>query len=103
MFKLNDLCVVTGKHETIGPTKDSAVWVEDPPLFLWGRHTLSTNCYQQDDPLGLSEEGNDKKFTENLSDLFPNSCGDIVSDNFSPSWFLLENHHLTSFNDLRAG
>lgn len=79
------------------------MWVEDSPIFPWRGHALTANCYQQEDPLGLSEEGNDKKFNENLSELFPNQCGDIVSENFSSNWFLLENHHLTSFNDLRAG
>lgn len=77
--------------------------MEDPPVFLWGRHTLSPTCYQQEDPLSLSEEGNDKKITINLTEIFPNNSGDIVSANFSPCWFLLENHHLTSFNDLQAG
>lgn len=27
----------------------------------------------------------------------------MSQDNFSPGWFLLENHHGTSFDDLKAG
>lgn len=27
----------------------------------------------------------------------------MSQENFSPSWFLLENHHGTSFDDLKAG
>ncbi|KAK5639326.1 hypothetical protein RI129_011818 [Pyrocoelia pectoralis] len=93
-----------GYHETIGPMKESAVWVEEAPLFVWGRHSLSPGSYQQEDPLGLSVEGNDKKFPEDdLLELFPNATGDIASENFSACWFLLENHHCTSFNDLQAG
>ncbi|KAF5294233.1 hypothetical protein FQA39_LY13481 [Lamprigera yunnana] len=93
-----------GYHETIGPMKESAVWVEEAPLFVWGRHSLSPGSYQQEDPLGLSVEGNDKKFPEDdLLELFPNASGDIASENFSACWFLLENHHCTSFNDLQAG
>ncbi|XP_966441.2 exocyst complex component 2 [Tribolium castaneum] len=100
-------CNVTfkGYHETIGPMKESAVWVEETtPLFVWGRHSLSPSSYQQEDPLGLSVEGNDKKFPEDdLMTYFPDKSGDIASGNFSPGWFLLENHHATSFNDLQAG
>ncbi|KAF5284856.1 hypothetical protein FQR65_LT13408 [Abscondita terminalis] len=94
-----------GYHETVGPMKESAVWVEEAPLFVWGRHSMSPGSYQQqEDPLGLSVEGNDKKFPEDdLLELFPNSTGDIASENFSACWFLLENHHCTSFNDLQAG
>lgn len=93
-----------GYHETIGPMKESAVWVEEAPLFAWGRHSLSPSSFQQDDPLGLSVEGNDKKIPEDdLLEFFPNKCGDITSEEFSPGWFLLENHHSTSFNDLQAG
>lgn len=29
--------------------------------------------------------------------------GDLSQENFSPGWFLLENHHTTSFDDLKAG
>ena len=29
--------------------------------------------------------------------------GDLSQENFSPAWFLLENHHGTSFEDLKAG
>lgn len=84
--------------------KDSSVWVEEAPLFVWGRHSLSPSSYQQEDPLGLSVEGNEKKFPEDeLIEHFPNSSGDISSENFSPGWFLLENHHVTSFDDLQAG
>lgn len=84
--------------------KESAVWVEEAPLFAWGRHSLSPSSFQQDDPLGLSVEGNDKKISEDdLLEFFPNKCGDITSEDFSPGWFLLENHHSTSFNDLQAG
>lgn len=85
--------------------KESAVWVEETtPLYAFGRHSLSPSGYQQEDPLGLSVEGNDKKFPEeDLMNYFHEKSGDIASSNFSPGWFLLENHHATSFNDLQAG
>ncbi|XP_053982220.1 exocyst complex component 2 [Hylaeus anthracinus] len=95
-----------GYHETIGPMKESAVWVEEAPMqsFVWGRRTLSPTNYQQDDPLGLSVEGNDKKFPEDeLMELFGEGSGDLTSEKFHPGWFLLQHHHATTFEDLKAG
>ncbi|KZC06954.1 PREDICTED: exocyst complex component 2 [Dufourea novaeangliae] len=95
-----------GYHETIGPMKESAVWVEEAPLqsFGWERRTLSPTNYQQEDPLGLSVEGNDKKFPEDeLIELFGEGSGDLTSEKFHPGWFLLQHHHATTFGDLKAG
>lgn len=92
-------------HETIGPLKESAVWIEESPTqtLSWGRRTLTQSGYTQEDPLGLSIEGNEQKIPEDLRELFPERSGDLSQDNFSPSWFLLENHLATSFEDLKAG
>lgn len=92
-------------HETIGPLKESAVWIEESPMqsLAWGRRSLAPSKYSQEDPLGLSIEGNVKKITEDLRDIFPESSGDLSQENFSPGWFLLENHNTTSFDDLKAG
>lgn len=92
-------------HETIGPLKESAVWIEESPMqsLAWGRRSLAPTKYTQEDPLGLSIEGNVKKLTEDLRDIFPDSSGDLSQENFSPGWFLLENHNQTSFDDLKAG
>ena len=47
---------------------------------------------------------NRKKFPEeDLHELFPDCSGDLGSENFSATWFLLEHHHNTSFDDLKAG
>ncbi|XP_066587508.1 exocyst complex component 2 [Prorops nasuta] len=95
-----------GYYETIGPMKESAVWVEEPPLenFVWGRRALSPTNYQQDDPLGLSVEGNDKKFPEDeLVELFGESSGELTNEKFHPGWFLLQHHHATTMEDLKAG
>ncbi|CAG9770849.1 unnamed protein product [Ceutorhynchus assimilis] len=100
-------CNVTfkGYHiATIGPMKESAVWVEETELFTWGRHSLSPSSYQQEDPLGLSVEDAEKKIPEDdLLQFYPTRNGDITSNDFSAGWFLLENHQTTSFNDLHAG
>ncbi|GAB0097923.1 Exocyst complex component 2 [Sergentomyia squamirostris] len=92
-------------HETIGPMKESAVWIEESPMqsLAWGRRSLAPSGYTQEDPLGLSTEGNDKKLPEDLRDIFPEKSGDLSQENFSPGWFLLEHHHATTFEDLKAG
>uniref|UniRef100_A0A1A9V874 Exocyst complex component 2 n=1 Tax=Glossina austeni TaxID=7395 RepID=A0A1A9V874_GLOAU len=94
-----------GHHETIGPLKESAVWIDEAPSqnFAWGRRTLVQSGLTPDDPLGLSTEGNEKKNVENLRELFPNASGDLSQENFSPALFLLENHSSTTFADLKAG
>lgn len=91
--------------ETVGPLKESAVWVEETPLqsIAWGRRTITQTGFSQEDPLGLSIEGNEKKFPGDLREIFPENSGDLSRENFSPGWFLLENHYATSFDDLRAG
>ena len=50
-----------GYHETIGPIKESAVWVEEAPLqtLAWGRRSMSPTNYQHEHPLGLSVEENE--------------------------------------------
>lgn len=100
-------CNVTfrGYHlATIGPMKESAVWVEEVPFYSWGRHSLSPSSYQQEDPLGLSVDETENKISEeDLMTNFPGKSGDIASTNFSSGWFLLENHQATSFSDLQAG
>lgn len=90
-------------HETIGPLKESAVWIEEASnqSLSWGRRVLTPNT--QEDPLGLSIEGNDKKVPDDLREIFPDCTGDLTQENFSPGWFLLENHLNTSFDDLKAG
>lgn len=87
-------------HEAVGPLKESAVWVEEVQSIGWG----STKSIQLDDPLGLSLEANENKFPEDdLQEMFPGCNGDLSSENFSPCWFLLQNHSNSSFDDLRAG
>lgn len=45
-----------------------------------------------------------KKFpVEELLELFPEGSGNLRAENFVPAWFLLENHHATSFEDLKLG
>ncbi|XP_042861226.1 exocyst complex component 2-like [Penaeus japonicus] len=96
-----------GYQETMGLLKESAVWV-DETIFLnmaFGRkRPMSPTSALQEDPLGLSVEGNDRKvLNEDLEEMFPGCSGDLSSTKFNPEWFLLENHYSTSYDDLRAG
>ncbi|KAJ8734975.1 hypothetical protein PYW08_014225 [Mythimna loreyi] len=95
-----------GYHESIGPVKESAVWVEEaaPPSLPWGRRPMSPTAYTPPDPLGLSTEGDDCKFPEEeLHEMFPDGSGKLSDDNFQPGWYLLEHHSNTSYEDLKAG
>ncbi|KAI5695492.1 exocyst complex component 2 [Diaphorina citri] len=95
-----------GYHETIGPLKESAVWIEEAPIqsLSWSRRSMSPSSYQIEDPLGLSVEREDRKIPEDdLHELFPDGSGDLSLENFEPTWFLLDHHHATSFDDLRVG
>ncbi|XP_072935687.1 exocyst complex component 2 [Epargyreus clarus] len=95
-----------GYHESIGPVKESAVWVEEaaPPAVPWGRRPMSPTAYTPPDPLGLSTEGDDCKFPEEeLNELFPDGSGKLSDENFHPGWYLLEHHSNTSYEDLKAG
>lgn len=59
-------------YETIGPLKESAVWIEESPVqsLAWGRRALAPTGFSQD-ALGLSNEDNDKKFPDDLKEMFP--------------------------------
>lgn len=94
-----------GYHETVGPMKESAVWVEEEPIqyFAWGRRAMSQNSYQEEDPLGLSVEEDGKKYPEDeLVQLFGDCASELSSDKFHPGRFLLQHHHATTLDDLKA-
>lgn len=45
-----------------------------------------------------------KKFPEDeLIELFGEGSGDLTSEKFHPGWFLLQHHHATTLEDLKAG
>ncbi|CAB3359452.1 Hypothetical predicted protein [Cloeon dipterum] len=93
-----------GYMETVGPLKESAVWVEEE-ISNWGRRAMSTTAMQQQDPLGLSVEDSSKSLPDDqMNQYFPHpSSESLSSEDFVPARFLLKNHHGTSFDDLKAG
>jgi len=38
-----------------------------------------------------------------LIELFGDGSGDLTSEKFHPGWFLLQHHHATTLEDLKAG
>ncbi|GAB1601968.1 exocyst complex component 2-like isoform X1 [Argonauta hians] len=103
-------CTVSfrGYFIQIGPLQESAIWIDESQTVLsnLGRGRASSPMLIKDneDPLGLSDEGTQPKFKEDeLLEMFPEASGKMSLENFSPAWYLLENHHSTSFDDLKAG
>uniref|UniRef100_K1QJP7 Exocyst complex component 2 n=1 Tax=Magallana gigas TaxID=29159 RepID=K1QJP7_MAGGI len=95
-----------GYHVQIGPLQESAIWIDESQTVNVRRlHTqLPMFSKDDDDPLGISDEGIHAKYKEEeLLELFPEGSGNLSLENFSAAWYLLENHHSTSFDDLRAG
>ncbi|GAB6021054.1 Exocyst complex component S5 [Chamberlinius hualienensis] len=93
--------------ETIGPLKETAVWIDESQFFGNAsnrKRAIAPSFLNQDNPLGLSDEGNTKKFPEEeLHEIFPDGSGNLSSEHFIPLWFLVDNHYGASFQDLQAG
>ncbi|KYO35482.1 exocyst complex component 2 [Alligator mississippiensis] len=91
------------KPEKIGILDQSAVWVDEmnyydmrtdrnkgiPPLSL-----------RPANPLGI-EIDKGKFHQKDLEALFPGMSPDFTSENFSAAWYLIENHSMTSFDQLK--
>ncbi|KAL8560897.1 hypothetical protein ACOMHN_059081 [Nucella lapillus] len=91
-----------------GPLQESAVWIDESQTVRanldHGRPSATTTLKEEEDPLGISDEGDRPKITEEeLLDLFPEASGNMSLENFSSGWYMLENHHNASFEDLKAG
>ncbi|XP_076469821.1 exocyst complex component 2-like [Babylonia areolata] len=91
-----------------GPLQESAVWIDESQTVRanldHGRPSTTTTLKEEEDPLGISDEGDRPRMTEeDLLEMFPEASGNMSLENFSPGWYLLENHHNASFEDLKAG
>ncbi len=95
--------------EPIGPLKEVACWTQEKFFTRRKNRAFSASGgggagLDQEDALGLSVEGNELKLPEErLRQAFPGMCGDVGAENFEPAYYLLENHHGTTFEDLKAG
>lgn len=86
----------------VGPLEESAVWV-DEARTVPGREAIRSVPQIQDerDALGLvpSQKRMDQVL---LSRDFPDCSGNLRMENFSPQWYLLENHADATIEDLRT-
>ncbi|CAD6189841.1 unnamed protein product [Caenorhabditis auriculariae] len=85
----------------IGPLEESAVWV-DESRTVPGREAIRSVAQIADDrdALGLLPNGR-KIETSVLMRDFPDASGNLRMENFSPQWYLLENHADATIGDLR--
>lgn len=90
-----------------GPLEESAVWIDETQTVLnqLGRrgNTAPISDKSDEDPLGISVEGTRAQSEEEMLEYFPESAGNMNLSNFSPAWYLLENHQGASFEDLKVG
>jgi len=90
--------------ENVGPLKETAVWFNEKYHPRRRKGALAQAGTEAEDPLGLDVEGSEASFPEEqLQEMFPEATGDISSERFDPAYFLLEHHHSTTFDDLKAG
>lgn len=93
------------KPERIGILDQSAVWVDE--LNYYDMRTdrnkgISPLSLRPANPLGIDIDRG-KVPLKDLENMFPGMSGDFTSENFSATWYLIENHSSTSFEHLRAG
>ncbi|ROI33819.1 Exocyst complex component 2 [Anabarilius grahami] len=91
------------KPERIGILDQSAVWVDE--LNYYDMRTdrnkgISPLSLRPANPLGIDIDKG-KVPLKDLENMFPGMSGDFTSENFSATWYLIENHSSTGFEHLR--
>uniref|UniRef100_A0A8C9VE26 Exocyst complex component 2 n=1 Tax=Scleropages formosus TaxID=113540 RepID=A0A8C9VE26_SCLFO len=92
------------KTEKIGILDQSAVWVDEMNYYDMRtdkNKSISPLSLRPANPLGI-EIDKGKVPQVDLESMFPGMSGDITSENFSATWYLIENHSATSFDQLRV-
>ncbi|XP_075441928.1 exocyst complex component 2 [Ascaphus truei] len=92
------------KPEKIGILDQSAVWVEE--MNYYDKRTdrnkgLSPLSLRPANPLGIDIDRG-KVPQKEIESLFPGMSGDFTSENFSATWYLIDNHSTTSFEELKT-
>ncbi|XP_051951982.1 exocyst complex component 2-like [Xyrauchen texanus] len=92
------------KPERIGILDQSAVWVDE--LNYYDMRTdrnkgISPLSLRPANPLGIDIDKG-KVPQKDIEIMFPGMSGDFTSENFSATWYLIENHSSTSFEQLRV-
>ncbi|KAI7799585.1 putative exocyst complex component 2 [Triplophysa rosa] len=91
------------KPERIGILDQSAVWVDE--INYYDMRTdrnkgISPLSLRPSNPLGIDIDKG-KVPLKDLENMFPGMSGDFTSENFSATWYLMDNHSSTSFEQLR--
>ncbi|XP_048871870.1 exocyst complex component 2 isoform X1 [Brienomyrus brachyistius] len=92
------------KTEKIGILDQSAVWVDEMNYYDMRtdkNKSISPLSLRPANPLGI-ETDKVKVAQMDLESMFPSMSGDFTSENFSATWYLIENHSTTSFEQLRV-
>ncbi|KAK7889851.1 hypothetical protein WMY93_025411 [Mugilogobius chulae] len=91
------------KPERIGILDQSAVWVDEMNYYDMRTDRnkgLSPLSLRPSNPLGIDIDKG--KIPQNdMEQTFPGMSGDFTSENFSATWYLMENHSGTSFEQLK--
>ncbi|XP_012990444.2 exocyst complex component 2 isoform X4 [Esox lucius] len=91
------------KAEKIGILDQSAVWVDEMNYYDMRTDRnkgISPLSLRPSNPLGIDVDKG-KIPLKDLEGMFPGVSGDFTSENFSATWYLIENHSATSFDQLR--
>lgn len=92
------------KPDRIGILDQSAVWVDEMNYYDMRTDRnkgISPLSLRPANPLGIDID-KAKIPQKDLESMFPGMSGDFTSENFSATWYLIENHSSTSFDQLRA-
>ncbi|XP_035984494.1 exocyst complex component 2-like, partial [Fundulus heteroclitus] len=91
------------RPERIGILEQSAVWVDEVNYDMRTNRNkgISPFSLRPNNPLGV-EMDKSKVPLKDLEQIFPGMSGDFTSENFSASWYLIENHAGSSFEQLRV-
>ncbi|XP_060706298.1 exocyst complex component 2 [Hemiscyllium ocellatum] len=92
------------KQEKIGILEQSAVWVEEMNYYDMRTDRnkgISPLSLRPANPLGIDiDKGRIPQ--KDLEGLFQGMSGDFTSEKFSATWYLIENHSATSFDQLKV-
>ncbi|XP_030066811.1 exocyst complex component 2 [Microcaecilia unicolor] len=91
------------KPEKIGILAPSAVWVDEMNYYDMRTDRnkgISPLSLRPANPLGIDIDKG-KVPQKDLEELFHGMSGDFTSENFSATWYLIENHSSTSFDQLK--
>uniref|UniRef100_A0A8C5DVK2 Exocyst complex component 2 n=1 Tax=Gouania willdenowi TaxID=441366 RepID=A0A8C5DVK2_GOUWI len=97
------------RPERIGILDQSAVWVDEMNYYDMRTDRnkgLSPLSLRPSNPLGIDLDNVGQKCDLSQSDvelIFPGMSGDFTSENFSATWYLIENHSESSFEQLKVG